>query len=76
VPTPVSGTDCGLPGALSATLTFPFLLPVALGVKVTLIWQLPFGGTEPGQLLVWAKAPLLAPVIPIDVIFRTPAPVL
>jgi len=28
-PTPVSGTDCGLPGALSATLTAAFLVPVA-----------------------------------------------
>ena len=76
VPTPVSGTVCGLPGALSAMLTAAFLVPVAVGVNVTLIWQLPFGGTELGQLLVWAKSLLLVPVIPIEVIVSTPAPVL
>jgi hypothetical protein len=35
VPTPVSGTVCGLAGALSATLTAAFLVPVAVGEKVT-----------------------------------------
>jgi hypothetical protein len=32
-PTPVSGTDCGLPGALSVTVTAAFRVPVAVGVK-------------------------------------------
>jgi hypothetical protein len=67
VPTPVSGTDCGLPGALSVTLTAALRLPVAIGVKVTLIVQLLFGCSDDGQLLVCPKSPLSAPVIWIDV---------
>jgi len=37
VPVPVSGTDCGLPAALSTTLTLAVRVPVAVGLKVTLI---------------------------------------
>lgn len=61
-PTPVNGSDCGLLGALSVMVTAAFLVPVAVGVKVTLIWQLPYAGTDVPQLLVWAKSPLFGPV--------------
>ena len=75
-PTPVSGTDCGLPGALSVTFTAALRFPVAAGVKVTLMLQLLFGGSDEGQLLVWPKSPLFAPVIWIDVMLSGRLPLL
>src|SRR5208283_1197395 len=69
------GTDWGLPGALSVMLTAAFRVPLVVGVKVTLIWQLPFGATELGQLLLWAKSPLFVPVIWMDVMVRLIFPV-
>ena len=45
-------------------------------MNVTLMLQMPFGGTELGQLLVWAKSLLLGPVILIDLIVSVAAPVL
>ena len=51
-PKPVSGAIFGLPGPLSVMVTAAFRVPVAVGVKVTLILQLPFGGSDEGQLLV------------------------
>jgi hypothetical protein len=51
-PTPASETVCGLMGALSVMLTAAVLAPVAAGLKVTAIVQLPFGARELGQLLV------------------------
>ena len=75
-PTPVSGTFCGLPGALSVTLTAALRFPVAKGVKVTLILQVPFGGSDEGQLLVWPKSVLFAPIISIDVMVSGRLPLL
>ena len=43
-PVPVSGTDCGLPGALSVTVNCPRREPDAVGVKVTVMRQ--DGGLE------------------------------
>jgi len=40
VPTPLSGTTCGLPGALSVTLKEALRVPVAAGLNVTLKVQL------------------------------------
>jgi len=65
-PTPVSGTDCGLPGALSLMVTVASRVPVVAGVKVALILQVLFGDREEGQLLVWAKSPLFVPPTWID----------
>jgi hypothetical protein len=76
VPTPVSGTDCGLPEALSVTLTAALRFPVVVGVKVTLILQLLFGGSDEGQSLVWPKSLLSVPVIRIDVIVSGKLPLL
>jgi hypothetical protein len=61
-PVPLRPTDCGLPLALSVTATAAVLVPEAVGLKVTLIVQLPGAATLEPQLLVWAKSPLLAPV--------------
>src|ERR1700690_4041122 len=46
VPTPVRGTVCGVPAALSAKLTAAVAVPVAVGEKVTLMVQLESGASE------------------------------
>jgi hypothetical protein len=56
-PVPLSVTVWGLPAALSVTVRAPVRLPVAVGVKVTLIVQLEPAATEPAQVLVWEKSP-------------------
>jgi hypothetical protein len=71
---PLSGSFWGLFGALSMRLTAAFRLPVAEGVKVTLIRQPLLGGIESGQLLVWEKSLRSAPVIPIDLMVRVALP--
>jgi hypothetical protein len=50
-------TVCGLPLALSVTLTAAVRLPRALGVKVTLIVHSSLATTELPQVLVSAKSP-------------------
>ena len=52
---PVNVRDCGLPAALSEIVTAPLVVPLASGVKVTLIEQLAPPASEAGQLLVSAK---------------------
>jgi hypothetical protein len=52
MPAPVNGTVCGLPGALSVTVSEALAFPTAFGEKVTLILQLVFGDSDEGQLLV------------------------
>ena len=46
VPTPVSGTTCGLLEALSTKVTLPVNVPIVDGVKVTAILQLASAGVE------------------------------
>jgi hypothetical protein len=50
-PVPVRFTVCGLPVALSAMVTAAVRVPGEVGVKVTLIVQLPPAATELPQLL-------------------------
>lgn len=69
-PVPVSPTLCGLLEALSVTFTFALRVPVACGVKVTVIVQDPPAETKEGQLLVWEKSALLTPMRLIAVIVR------
>ena len=52
VPVPEKLTVCGLPLALSVMLTAAVRLPLAAGVKVTLIVQLAPAATELPQVLV------------------------
>jgi hypothetical protein len=59
VPVPVSATCCGLFGALSVRIRAPVRVPGPVGVKVTTIWQLAPGASDPGQLLVWEKSPVV-----------------
>jgi len=62
-PVPVKPTVCGLPLALSVTVSVPVRVPVAEGVKVTLIVQMARVARVEvlgGQLLVCEKSPDMA----------------
>src|SRR5581483_4804265 len=62
-PVPVRLTVCGLFGALSNTSSVAVRVPVAAGVNVTLMVQLPPAGTlAPQVLLGVAKSPGSAPL--------------
>src|SRR5580658_1560314 len=76
VPVPLRVTDCGLPAALSVMVTLAVWLPLAAGVKVTLMEQLAPAARELPQVLVWAKAPLLVPVMAMLVMVMATVPVL
>jgi hypothetical protein len=76
LPVPVRVTVCGLPPALSVMLTEAVRAPVAAGVNVTLIVQLPLAATELPQVLVTAKSPGSVPVVPTLVIVKLAFPVL
>jgi hypothetical protein len=56
VPVPESAIAWGLPEAESATVTAAVRIPVALGLKITLIAQLLPAARELPQLLVWVKS--------------------
>jgi hypothetical protein len=71
-PVPVSVTVCGPPDALSTTVNVPVRAPLAVGAKVTEIWQVPPAVKEVPQLLVSAKSA----EDEIWVIFSTAVPVL
>src|SRR5207245_10959174 len=63
VPIPLRVTFCGLPAALSVTLSAALRVPLAVGLKVTLIVQLAPAANELPQVWVWAKSLALVPVI-------------
>ena len=65
-PVPVRATVCGLPVALSVTVIVPAWLPVAVGVNVTLIVQLPPAATEAPQVLVSAYCALAAMLVTLN----------
>jgi hypothetical protein len=69
---PLRLTVWGLLLALSVSLSVPVRFPAAVGVKVTLISQPAPAATEPAQVLVWEKSPLVVIVRGV----RAPAPVL
>ena len=71
-PVPVRLTVCGLPVALSVTVMVPGWLPVAVGVKVTVMVQLAPAATEVPQVLVWAYGALAAMLV----MFSAPVPAL
>ena len=75
-PEPVSGMDCGLPVALSAMVNEAERFPLAAGVNVTLIVQVPFATSALPQVLVCVKSPALAPVRVIPVRVKLVLPVL
>ena len=78
-PVPLSATLCGLPLALSLTVTLALRPPFAEGVKVTLMMQLTpaasvFGLS--GQVFVWAKSPAFAPLSETLVMVSAAVPLL
>ena len=76
VPVPVRLTVWGLPTALSAMVSEGARLPLADGVKVTLIVQLAPAATLDPQLLVCAKSPGLVPVSAMLEMLKAEFPVL
>jgi hypothetical protein len=67
VPVPVRLTVWVVGLALSVMVTTPVLVPVAVGLKVTLRVQLaPAARLEP-QVLVWEKSPLTAMLVMLRV---------
>jgi hypothetical protein len=76
VPVPERLTLWGLPMALSVKETAAVRDPLAAGVKVTLIVQLPPAATLAPQVLVWTKSPGLAPERAMLEIVKAAEPVL
>ena len=79
LPVPVRLTDCWLPATLlllSVMFKEAVRLPVAAGVNVTLIVQLPLAATELLHVLVSAKSPGLAPANVKPLTARAAFPVL
>jgi hypothetical protein len=60
-PVPERLTDWGLPVALSVMARAAVRLPLAAGLKVTLMVQLALAASELPQLLDWAKSLALTP---------------
>src|SRR5207245_6587101 len=76
VPIPFRLTFCGLPAALSVTLSAALRVPLAVGLKVTLIVQLAPAANELPHVWVWAKSPALVPVIATPLMLREVVPTL
>ena len=60
---------------MSAMVTLALRLPAALGVKVTLIVQVPLTANVLEQVLVWAKSLAFVPLIAILLMFKAAVPV-
>ena len=74
VPVPLSGTDCGVPGPLSPTLSDALREPAADGVNVMLMLQEEFAASVAGQPLLCEKSPALVPLIVILAMLKVPEP--
>jgi hypothetical protein len=75
LPLPARAAVCGLPSTVSLTFRVATKPPLPLGKKLTLTVQLPFAGSELGQLLVCEKLLLLAPVMAMDEMLTGVTPV-
>jgi len=73
-PIPERLTDWGLSAALSVIVSEAARLPLADGVKVTLIVQLAPAATLDPQLLVWTKSLALVPETVIPVTLKSALP--
>jgi hypothetical protein len=62
VPVPLKATLCGLPAALSVTLTVDVRLPVLVGLNTALIVQLALAASVDPQVFVCVKSRRLPPV--------------
>ena len=74
VPVPEREMRWGAPRPLSAIVIEALRKPVAPAVNVTLIVQVPEGGSTEPQSLVWAKSPGFAPVVSIEPMVRGAPP--
>src|SRR5215467_13687360 len=74
LPVPVRLAVCGLPVALSVTVTVAVRVPVLVGENVTAILQLNPGTSGLTQLLVCAKSPGFVPVSVMPEIVRFEVP--
>jgi hypothetical protein len=68
-PVPVRLTVCVAGLALSVMVTAPVLVPVAVGLKVTLRVQLAPAATLEPQVLVWEKSPLALMLVIVRLAF-------
>jgi len=75
-PTPVRPAVCGLPVALSVTLSVAVLVPGAVGPNVTVIVQDPPTGSVPEHPVISLKSPTCVPVIATPETVTTVVPVL
>ena len=74
---PLRATECGLPVALSATLSDAVRAPATVGLKVTSMAQEdPAARLAPQVGWVWAKSPAFAPPMAMLVSVRPAVPVL
>jgi hypothetical protein len=76
VPVPVRLTVCGLPGALSVTVTAADRAPVAVGEKTTTMLQAAPAASELPHVLVCVKSWTLTPVMAMAEIVNANLPVL
>ena len=79
MPVPLRATDCGLPAALSLMDPLALRVPMAVGLKVTVIVQEAPAAKVlglMGQLLVWAKSPGLVPLRLMLLMVRAAVPLL
>ena len=74
MPVPERLTDWGLPVALSVMARAAVRLPLAAGLKVTLMVQLAPAARLDPQLLVWAKSLALVPKTAMLEIFKAEVP--
>jgi hypothetical protein len=75
-PVPVRATVCGLPEALSATASEAVRVPAAVGLKDTLMVQLPPAASVAPHVCVWEKSVPLVPVNEYPEMVKEAAPVL
>jgi len=73
-PVPVKLTSAGLEGSESSTRSVAARVPVAVGLNLIAIVQLPFAVNVAPQLFVWEKSPGFVPVIVIPEIVSVPGP--
>src|SRR2546429_7618317 len=66
LPVPDGLPVCGLPAALSVMVIAPVRVPVAVGVKVTLMAQLAPAATDVPQVLVCMKSPLATMLVTLS----------
>jgi hypothetical protein len=74
-PVPERVRLCGLPAALSVTLTLAARLPVVVGLKLTVIVHVAFTATDAGQSFVCVKSPGSVPTRVMPLIVSGAVPV-